>query len=86
VKLFIECNNIDFEMFETLLGWLPIILAFFYFFGESFGFTRDFTRRNKTIIGWLLALSLLAILLTYLIAGRLAFNYLLNPNTVVVRL
>jgi len=72
-------------MFEMLLGWLPIVLAFFYFFGESFNFTRDFTRRNKTVIGWLLALSLLAILLLYLMAGTLAFNYLFkNPNTVIV--
>ena len=73
-------------MFEMLLGWLPIILAFFYLFGESFNFTRDFTLRNKTLIGWGLALSLIATLMLYLMAGRLAFNYLLNPNTVIVRL
>jgi hypothetical protein len=72
-------------MFEMLLGWLPIILAFLYFFGESFNFTRDFTRRNKTIIGWALALSLLATLALYLVAGKIAYNYLFkNPDTIIV--
>lgn len=72
-------------MFEMILGWLPIILAFFYFFGESFNFTRDFTRRNKTVIGWALFLVLLTNLIVYLTAGTIAFNYLFkNPNTNVV--
>jgi hypothetical protein len=72
-------------MFEMLLGWLPIILALLYFFGESFDVTRGFTQRYKSIIGWALVLSLLATLFLYITVGTLAFNYLFrNPNQTVV--